>query len=146
MNIDYLLVVGKYCLVIFLALLIGAASTLFGIGGGPLLVPLLVYFFGLNDSLARGTSLALVIVTGVLGLFSRQLVKMELVQYFDLRTFLIISIPLAIGSLFTIQILSYFWGTNIELDQVLQSTLRKYFGVLLIGLGLVIILYEQFKK
>ncbi len=146
MKIDYLLVVGKYGLVIFLAFLIGAASTLFGIGGGPLLVPLLVYFFGLNDSLARGTSLALVIITGVLGLFSRHLVKMELVQYFDLRTFLIISIPLAIGSLFTIQILSYFWGANIEMDQVIQSSLRKYFGLLLIGLGLVIILYEQYRK
>ncbi len=146
MKIDYVLVIGKISLGIFLAFLIGVTSTLFGIGGGPLLVPLLIYFFGLNDSIARGTSLALVIITGILGLFSRHLAKMDLTQYFDLRTFLIISIPLAIGSLFTIQIISFFSGINVEMDPIMQSSLRKYFGLLLIGLGLVIIWYEQFRQ
>ena len=138
--------VEKIGLGILAALLIGAASTLFGIGGGPLLVPLLVYFFELNDSVARGTSLALVIITGILGLFSRRMSNMDLVQYFDLRTFLLISIPLSIGSLFAIPIISYIAGFNIDMDPVMQSTLRKYFGLLIILLGLVIIWYEQIKK
>ena len=42
MKIDYVLVIGKISLGIFLAFLIGVTSTLFGIGGGPLLVPLLI--------------------------------------------------------------------------------------------------------
>jgi len=126
------LIIGKYSLGFILAFLIGASSTLFGIGGGPLLVPLLVYFFGLSDNLARGTSLALVIITGALGLFSRHLAQMDASQYFDTRFFLLISIPIAIGSLFTIQILSHLLGTNIDLDPGIQGILRKYFGVLLI--------------
>jgi uncharacterized protein len=140
------LALTKIGLGIFAALLIGAASTLFGIGGGPLLVPLLVYFFELNDSVARGTSLALVIVNGILGLFSRRISNMDLVQYFDLGTFLLISIPLSIGSLFAIPVISYIVGFNVEMDPIMQSTLRKYFGLLIILLGLIIIWYEQVKK
>ena len=137
---------SKLGLGIIAALLIGSASTLFGIGGGPLLVPLLVYFFELNDSVARGTSLALVIITGILGLFSRHFSNMDLFQYFDLKTFLLISIPLSIGSLFAIPVISYVTGFNVDLDPVMQSTMRKYFGLLIILLGLVIVWYEQVKN
>ncbi len=133
----------QYGLGMFIAFLIGACSSLLGIGGGPLIVPLLLYGFGLSDSVARGTSLALLIVNGVLGLYSRHLAKMDLSQYFDPKFFLIMVIPLAIGSLFTIQIVQ---GVNFELDPLWQSLLRKLFGIVLIVIGLVIFIFEQYKK
>ena len=45
----------------------GIASGLFGIGGGVILVPVLIAFFGLGDLLAKGTSLLAMIPTAVAG-------------------------------------------------------------------------------
>jgi len=146
MKLDYVLVLTQYGLGMFIAFLIGACSSLLGIGGGPLIVPLLLYGFGLSDSVARGTSLALLIVNGVLGLYSRHLAKMELSQYFDPKFFLIMVIPLAIGSLFTIQIIQIVQGVNFELDPIWQSLLRKLLGIVLVVIGLVIFIFEQYKK
>lgn len=39
----------------------GILSGLFGIGGGILIIPVLVYFFGMTQHLAQGTTLALMI-------------------------------------------------------------------------------------
>jgi uncharacterized membrane protein YfcA len=54
-------------LILVMATLVGVAGGLFGIGGGALLVPLLVLFFGFEQHRAQGTSLvALVPPTGLL--------------------------------------------------------------------------------
>jgi uncharacterized membrane protein YfcA len=45
----------------------GAFSALFGVGGGTLIVPLLVLWFGYGEREATGTSLAAIAVIGVLG-------------------------------------------------------------------------------
>jgi uncharacterized membrane protein YfcA len=45
----------------------GIASGLFGIGGGVILVPVLVAFFGVGDLLAKGTSLLAMIPTATTG-------------------------------------------------------------------------------
>jgi uncharacterized membrane protein YfcA len=44
----------------------GAFSGLFGVGGGIVLVPLLVLWFGYGERLATGTSLAAILVIAVL--------------------------------------------------------------------------------
>lgn len=48
-------------------LVMGVASGLFGIGGGLILVPVLIAFFGMGDLLAKGTSLLAMIPTSVTG-------------------------------------------------------------------------------
>lgn len=53
-----------------LGLAMGVASGLFGIGGGVIAVPALVAVFGASDLLAKGTSLAVMIPTGVVGTVS----------------------------------------------------------------------------
>ncbi|MCU1416256.1 MAG: uncharacterized protein JWP32_430 [Schumannella sp.] len=50
-----------------LGLVVGVASGLFGIGGGVILVPVLIAFFGLGDLLAKGTSLLAMIPTSITG-------------------------------------------------------------------------------
>jgi uncharacterized membrane protein YfcA len=43
----------------------GAFSGLFGVGGGTVIVPLLVFWFGYGERLATGTSLLAIVVIGV---------------------------------------------------------------------------------
>lgn len=50
-----------------LGLIMGIASGLFGIGGGVIAVPGLIAVFGVSDLIAKGTSLLVVIPTGIVG-------------------------------------------------------------------------------
>ncbi|MCX6656519.1 MAG: sulfite exporter TauE/SafE family protein [Candidatus Bathyarchaeota archaeon] len=139
-NLDF----THYILAIIMSFLIGAIGSLFGIGGGPLLVPVMIYFIGLGGSVARGTSLALVIVSGVLGLVSRgYLQKLNPDSFFELRTFLIMVIPLAIGSLFVSQIIEYFTGVKIDIDPAFEIILRRAFGGLVILIGAVMVIFPS---
>jgi uncharacterized membrane protein YfcA len=58
---------GVVIALVGLGIVMGVASGLFGIGGGVILVPVLIAFFGLGDLLAKGTSLLAMIPTSVAG-------------------------------------------------------------------------------
>ena len=62
-EIDWLLGAG----LVVLGLFTGVMSGLLGIGGGVIIVPLLVVLFGASDLVAKGTSLLVVIATGMSG-------------------------------------------------------------------------------
>ncbi len=47
--------------------LAGVFSGLFGVGGGTVIVPLLILWFGYGERLATGTSLAAIVLIGLLG-------------------------------------------------------------------------------
>ena len=47
--------------------LAGVFSGLFGVGGGTVIVPLLIFWFGYGERLATGTSLAAIVLIGMLG-------------------------------------------------------------------------------
>src|SRR5689334_25441688 len=47
--------------------LAGAFSGLFGVGGGTIIVPLLIFWFAYGERLATGTSLAAIIAIGLVG-------------------------------------------------------------------------------
>jgi len=51
--------------------LAGIFSGLFGVGGGTVIVPLLILWFGFGERLATGTSLAAIVVIGVLGVVAQ---------------------------------------------------------------------------
>ena len=55
---------------VVLGLAMGVASGIFGIGGGVIVVPVLVAVFGQGDLLAKGTSLAAIVATGLSGTIS----------------------------------------------------------------------------
>ena len=52
---------GNAFLFIFTGLLAGLLSGLIGIGGGIIIIPILVFFFGLSQKMAQGTTLALMV-------------------------------------------------------------------------------------
>lgn len=62
-EIDWLLGAG----LVVLGLFTGVMSGLLGIGGGVIIVPLLVVLFGASDLVAKGTSLLVIIATGMAG-------------------------------------------------------------------------------
>src|SRR5215813_14177228 len=47
--------------------LAGIFSGLFGVGGGTVIVPFLIFWFGYGERLATGTSLAAIVLIGLLG-------------------------------------------------------------------------------
>ncbi len=51
----------QWTLFVFLGLLAGILSGFMGVGGGILLIPALVYFFGLTQHQAQGTTLAVLV-------------------------------------------------------------------------------------
>ncbi|OIQ75767.1 hypothetical protein GALL_425640 [mine drainage metagenome] len=106
---------------LLIGLCAGLLSGLFGIGGGILIVPALVYGLGYSQKLATGTSLAILLPpVGIAAVF----------EYYkhgnvDLRAAMIIAIMVMIGS----------WvGANVS-SQLDTRTLKAMFGVFLVVLG-----------
>ena len=104
---------------VLVGVLIGALSGLIGLGGGVLLIPLLVYFFGMNQHQAQGTSLAMLLPpSGALAFW----------QYYragnaDLKLGLLIAAGVFVGG--------YFGGEYAQ--QISQPMMRKIFAVVLAG-------------
>lgn len=111
-----------------IGLLGGVMSGLFGIGGGIVIVPALVYFLSFEQHKAQGTSLlALVFPVGLLAVINYY--KQEAV---DIKAGLLVAAGLLVGALA---------GSKIALG-LDQTTMRKSFAVFLVVVGI----YQFFKK
>ena len=116
---------NQILLLLLIGFLAGLLSGMVGIGGGILLVPALVYFFGFSQHKAQGTTLFLfVLPVGILGAMN----------YYksgniDLKTALIICSTFVFGS---------FFGSKITLG-LDQATVKKIFGfiILLVSLKMI---------
>ena len=102
-------------------LVIGVISGLIGIGGGALIVPMLVYGFGLSQQKAQGTSLAVLIPP--IGLLA-------VLQYYragnvDVKLAVIIALAMLVGGYFGGQ-----WATELP-----PAYLRKGFALLLVAIA-----------
>jgi uncharacterized membrane protein YfcA len=72
---------------------VGAFSGLFGVGGGTVIVPLLIFWFGFGERLATGTSLAAIVIVGSLG----ALAQGGLYGNVHVVTGLLLAIPAIVG-------------------------------------------------
>ena len=106
----------------------GILSGLFGIGGGIIIVPALMFFVGLTISQAAGTSLAaLLLPVGILGVWvQRQAGNV------DFRAAALIAAGLFFGAFIGAKI-----GTSIPTE-----LLQKGFGILLVGVGIRILFFR----
>jgi len=115
-------------LVLLIGLAAGVLSGLLGIGGGILLVPCLVYLFGLSQHAAQGTTLALMVPP--IGLLAAWTYYKE--GYVDVRIAAVICVGFFLGGLFGAK-----FATSIN-----EELLKKVFGVALLLVAIKMIFTE----
>ncbi len=113
-------------LYIALGLLAGTCSGFLGIGGGTIIIPVLVYVFGLTQHQAQGTTLALMIPP--IGLLA------ALKYYYEGNVNIQIAIFICLG-FFIGGLLGAYLVTPVP-----QQILKKIFGLFLAGVALKMIL------
>ena len=107
-------------------LLVGVLSGMVGVGGGIVLVPILVIFFGFSQHLAQGTSTAMLLPPiGVLAAWTYY--KNGMV---DVKAAAFLCAGFVLGGLF---------GAKLAVA-LPQDALRRSFGVILFGISLKLIL------
>jgi uncharacterized membrane protein YfcA len=105
--------------------LAGAFSGLFGVGGGTIIVPLLIFWFGYGERLATGTSLAAIVLIGLLG----ALAQGGLYGNVHLVTGLLLTIPAVLGVVV---------GTAIQ-QRISQRAVSLLFAALLVAVAIELI-------
>jgi uncharacterized membrane protein YfcA len=106
--------------------LAGIFSGVFGVGGGTIIVPLLIFWFGYGERLATGTSLAAIVLIGLLG----TLAQGGIYGNVHVLTGLWLSIPAVLGVLI---------GTTVQ-QRISQRTVSFLFAALLVAIAIELIL------
>lgn len=119
-------------IIILIGVIAGMLSGLVGIGGGLVIVPALVYFLGMSQHAAQGTSLALILlpvgILGVLSYYKQGNVDMKVVG--------LLAVGFVAGSYF---------GSKIALS-ISQETVKKFFAVLMILVAVKMIFFDRKKE
>jgi uncharacterized membrane protein YfcA len=112
-------------LLLTIGLVSGVASGVFGIGGGVLIVPALVYLAGFSQHAATGTSLAILLppvgLAAVLEYYRHENV--------DLRAAFLAATGLFVGA----------WLGAVMANHLKGSYLRLAFGIFVVGLGVYLV-------
>jgi uncharacterized membrane protein YfcA len=99
----------------------GLFSGLFGVGGGTVIVPLLIFWFAFGERLATGTSLAAIVVIGILGALLQ-----GVHGNVHLGTGLLLTIPAIFGVVL---------GTAIQ-QRIPQKAVSYLFAILLVAIAI----------
>jgi uncharacterized protein len=105
--------------------LAGIFSGLFGVGGGTVIVPLLIFWFGFGERLATGTSLAAIVIIGLLGAVAQG----GLYGNVHVDTGLLLAIPAVAGVIV---------GTAIQ-QRISQRAVSLLFAALLIAIAISLV-------
>jgi uncharacterized membrane protein YfcA len=106
---------------LILGLVIGGTSGLVGIGGGAFLIPALVYFFGMSQHRAQGTSLGTLILPVSIFAFWNYYKAGQV----DFKMSLLLALGFAVGG----------WFGGAWAQHLSENVLRKGFAVLLVLLA-----------
>lgn len=118
---EILMVLKSLSIPIIIGLVAGVASGLFGIGGGVIIVPLLLYIYKFKQHSATATSLiALVLPVGAFGIW--QYYKMGHIQNENIKVGLLIALGMFLGA---------FYGAKIA-EELRSEYLTKAFAVFLV--------------
>jgi uncharacterized membrane protein YfcA len=102
----------------------GAFSGMFGVGGGSVIVPLLILWFGFGERLATGTSLMAIVVIGALAATGQ-----ALHGNVDIAEALLIAVP-AIGGVVV--------GTGLQ-QRLPERAISLLFALLLVAIAVELI-------
>jgi len=105
--------------------LAGLFSGVFGVGGGTVIVPLLIFWFGYGERLATGTSLAAIVLIGLLG----ALAQGGIYGNVHVGTALWLSIPAVLGVVL---------GTAVQ-QRISQRAVSLLFAALLFAVAIELI-------
>src|SRR3954464_12947727 len=106
--------------------LAGTFSGLFGVGGGTVIVPLLIFWFGYGERLATRTSLAAIVPIGSLGAIAQGGIYGNV----HVGTGLLLAIPAIVGVVL---------GTAIQ-QRIPQRAVSYLFAALLVAIAVELIL------
>jgi uncharacterized membrane protein YfcA len=104
-----------------LGVVIGCISGVVGIGGGAFLIPALVYFYGMSQIKAQGTSVATLLLP--IGIFAFW--EYYKAGHVDVKLALLIGVGFAIGG----------WFGGAYAQHLSETVLRRSFAVLLVLLA-----------
>jgi uncharacterized membrane protein YfcA len=115
----------SWLILVLIGILGGIAAGLFGVGGGIVIVPALIYWAGFSQHKATGTSLAVLLPP--IGLAAT-------IEYYrhgnvDIRAALILAITVLFGS----------WLGAFIANKITGPPLRLAFGVFVLALGIYLI-------
>jgi len=103
----------------------GAFSGLFGVGGGTIIVPLLILWFGYGERLATGTSLAAIVIIAAFAAFGQGLYgNVDVVKGIG------IGVPATLGVIA---------GTAVQ-QRIPQRAVSLLFAVVLVAMALELLL------
>lgn len=120
---------GTLAGLVILGVAVGVASAFFGIGGGIISIPALVFLFGYSQKMATGTTLAMLLPPiGVLAF-----IEYYRAGFADIRAACLLVAGYLAGSYFAARF-------ALSLD---DATLKKVFGVFLIAIGAYFILHKK---
>ena len=122
---------GSVWLFVAIGLTAGVASGLFGIGGGLLIIPALIYLAGYSQHEATGISLAVPLPPVGLGAVS-EYYRHGLV---DLKVAFILAAAVFVGG----------WGGAVLANQVSGPYLRLAFALFVVGVG-IYLLYGAMRR
>jgi uncharacterized protein len=126
-----MIVSNSFLWLIAIGLVAGVLSGIFGIGGGVIIVPSLIYILGFSQHKATGTSLAILLppigIAAVLEYYRHDNV--------DLRAAFIIAIASILGA----------WIGSVYANRVTGPALRLSFGIFVVILGFYLI-YGAMKR
>lgn len=105
--------------------LAGIFSGLFGVGGGTVIVPLLIFWFAYGERLATGTSLAAIVLIGLLGAVAQGGIYGNV----HVVTGLLLAIPAVVGVVI---------GTAIQ-QRIPQRAVSMLFAALLVAVAIELI-------
>ena len=111
------LIYGKYAI---MGVVVGLFSSLFGVGGGIIMVPFLVLIFGSTQHMAQGISLAAMVPTALVG--AARYMK-------EGNTNLLVAAALCVGS-----IPAAAYGANLA-QRLPQTTLRTLFALFMVAVA-----------
>jgi uncharacterized membrane protein YfcA len=115
----------EWLILVFIGIVGGVSSGLFGIGGGVVIIPALIYWSGFSQHKATGTSLAVLLPP--IGLAATM-------EYYrngnvDLKAAMIIAASMFVSA----------WGGAFLANQMKGPHLRLIFGVFVLVIGLYLI-------
>ena len=116
-------------IIIIIGIVAGFLSGLIGIGGGLVIVPALVFFAGMSQQSAQGTSLALILLP--VGLFAVLAYYKQ--GHVDVKIVVLLAVGFIVGSIF---------GSKIALT-LPQETIKKIFAILMILVAIKMIFFDK---